>query len=169
MCNVCVNIFGGVGEMGTCSSAYYMAPEIVLKQGHGKAVDWWSLGVLIYEMLCGLPPFYHDNPRVAYERLLTLDLEFPVPAAAGTPSGGGGGGGAGGGGALAVSAAARGLLRGLLRADPRARIGGDVAAAEERSHDGVTLIKRHEWFVGIDFDRVLAKQVGDRGFTHTRT
>jgi len=42
-------------------SPYYMAPEIILKQGHGKAVDWWSLGILIFEMLVGLPPFYNKN------------------------------------------------------------------------------------------------------------
>eukprot|EP00960_Hanusia_phi_P003885 114537-Hanusia_phi.AAC.1 len=54
-----------------------MAPEILLKQGHGKEADWWSLGILIYEMLVGLPPFYQENTRKAYEALLTQPIEFP--------------------------------------------------------------------------------------------
>ncbi|EKX46291.1 hypothetical protein GUITHDRAFT_94389 [Guillardia theta CCMP2712] len=58
-------------------SPYYMAPEILLKQGHGKEADWWSLGILIYEMLVGLPPFYQENTKKAYEALLTQPIEFP--------------------------------------------------------------------------------------------
>ena len=40
----------------------YLAPEVILSQGHGKAADWWSLGVLIYEMAAGYPPFFDDQP-----------------------------------------------------------------------------------------------------------
>mmetsp|Transcript_71396 Transcript_71396/g.190697 ORF Transcript_71396/g.190697 Transcript_71396/m.190697 type:complete len:175 (+) Transcript_71396:760-1284(+) len=58
-------------------SAYYMAPEILLHHGHGKEADWWSLGILTYEMMVGLPPFYSDNTREAYERLLTAPVQFP--------------------------------------------------------------------------------------------
>uniref|UniRef100_A0A0C3UEU4 Protein kinase domain-containing protein n=1 Tax=Guillardia theta (strain CCMP2712) TaxID=905079 RepID=A0A0C3UEU4_GUITC len=58
-------------------SPYYMAPEILLNKGHGKEADWWSLGILVYEMLVGLPPFYQENTKKAYEALLTKPLEFP--------------------------------------------------------------------------------------------
>ena len=44
-------------------SPYYMAPEILLNKGHGNEVDWWSLGILVYEMLVGLPPFFQENTR----------------------------------------------------------------------------------------------------------
>ncbi|KAJ1465127.1 kinase-like domain-containing protein, partial [Baffinella frigidus] len=58
-------------------SPYYMAPEILLNKGHGAEADWWSLGILAYEMLVGLPPFYQENTRKAYEELLTLPIVFP--------------------------------------------------------------------------------------------
>lgn len=44
-----------------CGSYAYLAPEMLKKIGHGKAVDWYLLGVIIYEMLCGLPPYYANN------------------------------------------------------------------------------------------------------------
>jgi serine/threonine protein kinase len=44
-----------------CGSFAYLAPEMLKRQGHNKTVDWYMLGVLIYEMLMGLPPFYHKN------------------------------------------------------------------------------------------------------------
>ena len=55
-----------------------MAPEIIEGRGHGKAVDWWSVGVLVYEMLCGVPPF-RAKSRPALHRLITT-AKFKLPS-----------------------------------------------------------------------------------------
>jgi len=49
------------GAFSLCGTPEYLAPEILFKLGHGKSVDWWTCGSLIYEMLTGLPPFYSPN------------------------------------------------------------------------------------------------------------
>lgn len=55
----------------------YLAPEIIQSKGHGKSVDWWALGVLIYEMLAGYPPFYDENPFGIYQKILDGKVDFP--------------------------------------------------------------------------------------------
>lgn len=51
--------------------------QVILNKGHGKAVDWWALGVLLFEMIAGIPPFFHDDLSQCYKRILSGQLNFP--------------------------------------------------------------------------------------------
>ena len=73
-----------------CGTPEYLAPEIIQCRGHGLAVDWWTLGVLLYEMLAGRTPHSNDDPFTVYRGILSGELEFPRRT-----RGGGGGGVAG--------------------------------------------------------------------------
>lgn len=60
-----------------CGSYAYLAPEMVRKIGHGKSVDWYLLGVILYEMLTGLPPYYDHDRDVLFDNILQQPLYIP--------------------------------------------------------------------------------------------
>jgi len=107
-----------------CGTPDYLAPEIILNKGHGKAVDWWAFGILIFEMLAGFPPFYEEDPMRTYQRILRGEIEFPSH----------------------FSRHARDIVRSLLQADLTKRYGN--------LKDGVKDIKSQPWFDGVDWDGV---------------
>ena len=58
----------------------YLAPELLLRKSHTAAVDWWGLGVCLYEFVTGVPPFSDDTPEKVFENILALRLEWPSEA-----------------------------------------------------------------------------------------
>jgi serine/threonine protein kinase len=107
----------------------YLAPDIIRQQGYGKEVDWWSLGVLLYEMLTGIPPFYSKNRRTTYQMILNSQLTFPP----------------------FLSQQGRALLHALLSRNTTKRLGAGP--------EGADAIKSHPFFAEIDWPALEAKQV----------
>lgn len=69
-----------------CGTPEYLAPEMLLNKGkwtflnvigHGKPVDWWTFGVLVYELVAGIDPFSDDDPLIIYQKILKGKLKFP--------------------------------------------------------------------------------------------
>nr|AML79185.1 putative LOV domain-containing protein [Schlegelia parasitica] len=116
-----------VAEPSTQSNSFvgteeYIAPEIITGAGHSSAIDWWAVGILLYEMLYGRTPFRGKNRQKTFANILHKDLTFPS--------------------SIPVSLAARQLIHSLLNRDPGSRLG---------SIGGANAIKEHAFFRGINW------------------
>ncbi|CAJ1942085.1 unnamed protein product [Sphenostylis stenocarpa] len=116
-----------VAEPATQSNSFvgteeYIAPEIITGAGHSSAIDWWTLGILLYEMLYGRTPFRGKNRQKTFSNILHKDLTFPS--------------------SIPASLAARQLINALLQRDPTSRLGSTTGANE---------IKQHPFFRGINW------------------
>ncbi len=60
-----------------CGTAEYLAPEMISGSGHHHGIDWWALGVLLYEMLVGIPPFYHKNRDQMFKLIREASIKYP--------------------------------------------------------------------------------------------
>lgn len=117
-----------------CGTAEYLAPEMLTGTGHDFTVDWWALGILLYEMLVGIPPFFHRNKHRMYFLIKESPVNFPDPIKHG----------------IDVSPNAKDLIRKLLEKNKKKRLGG---------LNDITEILSHPFFADIDQDKLLRKEL----------
>lgn len=112
-----------------CGTPDYLAPEIIQSKGYGKAVDWWSMGVLMFEMCAGFPPFFDEDHIKLYGKIMAGKVRYPSH----------------------FSQPLKDLLKRLLTADLTKRYGNLKGGAAD--------IKNHAWFEGVNWDLVYSRQI----------
>ncbi|KAJ3282268.1 camp-dependent protein kinase catalytic subunit [Rhizoclosmatium sp. JEL0117] len=112
-----------------CGTPDYLAPEIIKAKGYGKSVDWWALGILIYEMIAGFPPFSDDDNIRLFEKITACKLRFPE----------------------GFDKKAKDLCKCLLTPDLSKRYGNLKRGAAD--------VKGHAWFEAIDWDRLMRLEI----------
>jgi len=112
-----------------CGTPEYLAPEVLDDTDYGRAVDWWGLGVVMYEMMCGKLPFYSRDHDKLFELILLKEAQFPPT----------------------LSSEAKSLLSQLLVKDPKQRLGGGPEDAKE--------IMVHPFFIHVKWQDLLERKV----------
>jgi serine/threonine protein kinase len=119
-----------------CGTGEYMAPEMIARQGYGRAADYWSLGCIAYEMLSGRPPFESkQGAKALFIKIMSEKIKMPNGS----------------------SAAACKLLKGLLNRNVQARLGAAKSTMFEVG--GVAGLKKVEFFAAFDWDKLVCKQI----------
>ncbi|GAB6020897.1 RAC-alpha serine/threonine-protein kinase [Chamberlinius hualienensis] len=112
-----------------CGTPEYLAPEVLEDNDYGRPVDWWGVGVVMYEMMCGRLPFYNKDHDVLFELILMEEVKFP----------------------RTISNEAKDLLSGLLVKDPTKRFGSGPDDAKE--------VTTHPFFIGINWQDLYDKKI----------
>ncbi|KAG0321353.1 camp-dependent protein kinase catalytic subunit [Linnemannia gamsii] len=112
-----------------CGTPDYLAPEVIKSKGYGKAADWWSFGIFIFEMLAGYPPFYDDDLFKMCQKIVDGEMRYPKY----------------------FDGLAKDLLKRLLVSDLTKRFGN--------LRDGCHDIRNHAWFEGVDWSMVLRREI----------
>uniref|UniRef100_A0A6Q2XTZ3 protein kinase C n=1 Tax=Esox lucius TaxID=8010 RepID=A0A6Q2XTZ3_ESOLU len=112
-----------------CGTPEFLAPEVLTETSYTRAIDWWGLGVLIFEMLVGESPFPGDDEEEVFDSIVNDEVRYP----------------------RFLSTEAISIMRRLLRRNPERRLGAGEKDAEE--------VKKHPFFRNVDWDGLLAKKV----------
>lgn len=135
--NMTTNLYEGHIEKDTrefvdkqvCGTPEYIAPEVILRQGYGKPVDWWAMGIILYEFLVGCVPFFGDTPEELFGQVVSDEIVWPE-------------------GDDALPGDAQDLITRLLRQSPLDRLGTG----------GATEVKHHPFFLGLDWNGLLRQK-----------
>ncbi|KAK7940232.1 hypothetical protein WMY93_003558 [Mugilogobius chulae] len=137
--NLTTNLYEGHIEKDTrefldkqvCGTPEYIAPEVILRQGYGKPVDWWAMGIILYEFLVGCVPFFGDTPEELFGQVITDDIEWPD-------------------GDEALPVEAQDLISSLLQTDPLIRLG--------TGQKHLFTVKQHSFFSMVDWNSLLRQK-----------
>uniref|UniRef100_A0A8C6NXI1 non-specific serine/threonine protein kinase n=1 Tax=Nothobranchius furzeri TaxID=105023 RepID=A0A8C6NXI1_NOTFU len=135
--NMTTNLYEGHMEKDTrefidkqvCGTPEYIAPEVILRQGYGKPVDWWAMGIILYEFLVGCVPFFGDTPEELFGQVVSDDIIWPE-------------------GDDALPTDAQDMITRLLRQSPLERLGTG----------GASEVKHHPFFLGLDWNGLLRQK-----------
>uniref|UniRef100_A0A667XUT2 non-specific serine/threonine protein kinase n=1 Tax=Myripristis murdjan TaxID=586833 RepID=A0A667XUT2_9TELE len=135
--NMTTNIYEGhiekdareFSDKQVCGTPEYIAPEVILRQGYGKPVDWWAMGIILYEFLVGCVPFFGDTPEELFGQVISDEINWPE-------------------GEDAPPADSQELITLLLRQNPLERMGTGGAAE----------VKHHQFFHNLDWNSLLRQK-----------